>query len=163
MTLVCYTDASYCSSLNVGACGFTVYRAWQLIKHDILLVGNIGSIKYSEAFAMSAALQYCFLKEGITGILLFTDQIDARSRNDRKAKFQYKELNEVIDIIEEHGIWVEIKYTKAHTKDKFHNKVDKSCNTALREYRNEKGIHYGYKKKETPVWSSMYPKGRRSA
>ena len=156
MILVAYTDASYCEKTNVAACGFSVYDEWILIKHEITLVAGIGNIQKAEIFAMSAALQFCFLKKGVKKIVLNTDQVLARSKKQRDLRPEYFDLNLIIEVISEGGVTLDINHVRGHHVSTRHNKVDVSCNKALNDFRIEHG-----EKTQNPYWRNRRPKGWR--
>lgn len=161
MTLVCYTDASYCSQSKVAACGFTVYNAWQLIKHEITIIGDTKNVKQAEHFAIEQALRYCFESASVTEVVVYTDQIVAVEKwNVHGRNKAYKGISKIAAWLIEKNVSVELKYVKAHDGNLLHNIVDKSCRRALRRYKNK---YVENKKGIKPIWSSMYPKGRRSA
>lgn len=155
MNLVAYTDASHCSKERIASSGFMVYNRSVLIKNTVYFLGNMLSVAIAESYAVEQALQYCFLVKGVESITIYTDQINAPSKKYREKINRWRESQAIIEIIEEHGIKVEIKWVKAHNGNKLHNKVDRNCSNELRKY-----IRDVQKNKTTKVWSSRYSKGR---
>lgn len=143
MIVTCYTDASFNSDLDVSVCGYSIYKDDTTIKNSVTLVEGIGRIDKAEIHSIVQALQYAFLLPNVTGILLYTDQIGARSVNQRTRKMKYKEVAETIEICNEHNIQVFIFHVKGHITgkqtlhQKRHTKIDQHCRRELRNYLNK--------------------------
>lgn len=142
MKLIAYTDASYRSEYDIAACGFMVYRgninwvAGSLLKNCVVLIQGVGTICNGEVVAIKEALMWCYLQDGVTEIQINTDQyaITSRVRRGLETTKRYKELQEIVDIIDGEGVALHFKWVKSHSKNKLHNKVDANCSRVLREY-----------------------------
>lgn len=140
MTVTCYTDASYSHEKNISACGFCVLVGGKMVKHEISLVEGLGGPGQSEVYAITAALQYAFLMEGVTGIILHTDFMpiitrrhDKKRTGNRRPKLDYQDFYDTVEVIKEHNIWIRITYVNAHADNWVNNLVDEACRQNLRK------------------------------
>jgi ribonuclease HI len=162
MTVTLYTDASFDHHSKSAACGFCLLIAGKLVKHQVLLVGNVEKPCDAEIFAITQAIQCAFLLPGVTKISAHTDYLPILTR--KKRRWRYAELDETLNMCAENNILVAITYVKAHSGDKYNTLVDVSCR------QNLKKLLHGTQKKgcktSTPVRrsdkSTSVPTKRRS-
>jgi len=146
MTITAYTDASICPTTRVGTCGFMAYAGVKLKKSVVTIFGGCRKVNYLEMVAISDALQYCFLQKGVERIIIFTDQLYVANKVKKVRKSEIgKEIFEIVEIIQQHGIEVEIKYIKSHKGNLRHNIVDRMCKSQLKKYINERKQKAGSK------------------
>lgn len=142
MIVEVYSDASHCDKNNVAACGFAALSNGKLIKHEVMLLGNVRSVYLAEFKAAINGLQYGFLLDGVTKVILYTDClsiVDYRKRMRSKRKsFYVIEFIETIETILECGVEVECVYVKAHSDNKMNNFIDQSSRKELRMYLKTK-------------------------
>lgn len=132
MTVTVYTDASFSKEHGISTCGILMLSAGKILRHDVFILSGIFGIHNAEIWAVTYGLQEAFLIQNVSKILVFTDHKAIITRVKQKSK--YKELDETLQIINEFGIAVEINHVYAHKGNKYNNMVDKSCNSALKDY-----------------------------
>ena len=137
MTVVCYTDASYRKDFDIAACGYCVLVGAKMIKHEVVLVSDIGSPANAEIYAIVQAAQFAFMINGVESIIIYTDYKAAV--DGKKSGNKYKELRETIKMVLEYGIKIELVFVKGHSTNKHNNLVDQTCRFNLRKYINENG------------------------
>jgi len=144
MTVVCYTDASYRKEYDIAACGYCVLVKGKMIKHEVLLVSEIGGPGQAEVYSIVQAAQFAFMMEGVKKILIHTDYKSAVDRKNRhrmnKKCERYKELKETIEMITDFGVQIELFFVKGHSTCKHNNIVDKGCRHNLRKYIKDNAI-----------------------
>lgn len=151
MEVVVYTDASVCPTTKYAACGFIALRGTKSIKHEITLMSSIWSSKCAEYKAVSFALQYCFLLNGVKEIILYTemDHIVNWSFTEKQKRY-YPYIQEIVDvceIIREHGVEIKFMYVKAHSHNRYNDIVDKSVLKALRDFLKQRQLRWQQKQK----------------
>lgn len=142
MNAVVYTDASHCQNTNISTCGFLIIYKGKMIKHTVEIMSGFKTSTLAEAHAITQGLQYAFLLDQVSGITLYSDCktiVDSINHfpNRNRTKFNYPELLDTRSIIVDFGIWMELKYVKSHSGDKYNTLVDKSCNKILKQYLKE--------------------------
>ena len=136
-----YTDASYDHKADIAACGYSVYKDGNLVKHTVYIVEGLNSrVDLAETFSIVEAIRYCADQQGITSVVVYTDQTSAASYNARSRKNKYKELRQVLAEAEKQSVSVEIKYVKSHGVNKRHNELDKICLSRLRRYLRTRSL-----------------------
>ena len=138
MTVVVYTDASHSDQRNISACGFVLVIDKISIRHCVVLVEGLGKPSSAEQFAMAQGLQAAFMVNGVTEITLNTDHkvtVEKIRYPKRYKKRLLHELAETIEMIKETGIHLTFLHVKAHRGNYFNNKVDESCNKALKKLK----------------------------
>lgn len=143
MIVTAYTDGSHRYPEMVGACGFVAIVEGRMIKHQIVFI-ETGSTFLCEFIAIINALQYSFLLNDVTRIIIRTDcraalhyAIRGVKRKKREAFF-ITEFIDTLDIIREHSIEVGVEYVKAHSNDKYNTFIDSSARSQLKKYLNNK-------------------------
>lgn len=137
MIVVAYTDASHCHKNNVSACGYCVLVNGKMVKHEVTLVGGLRVSDQAEAYAVTAALQYAFLIQGVKSITINTDWRTVTTMKEWRLKKYFTELYDTIEIIREHRIGLTLTYVRGHSNNELNNLVDKSCLKTLRQFINQ--------------------------
>lgn len=132
MTVVVYTDASYCERSDIAACGYVILVDGKMKKHDILFVRGLKKPSNAEIFSIVQALQYSFLINGVKSITVNTDHKPTVTR--RKKKLIFKELDDTVELIREYSISVQFFHVKGHSNNYYNNLVDESCNQNLKSF-----------------------------
>lgn len=146
MEVVVYTDASLCDNTHVAACGFIVYYGTKSICHEITLFDNVRSSNTGEIKAISLALQYCFLLEGVKNIILYTEieSVVLWRFNSRRVRGSctLREMMAVVDIIKEYGVEIEFRKVKAHSHDRRNDTIDISVRKVLRDHLKKNKLRW---------------------
>jgi len=138
MTVVVYTDASYDKEKDIAACGYCVLVNRKLIKHQVLFLSGLGKVSQAEILSIVKALEYSFLVNGVSKIIVNTDYESIVKRV--RAKKGFEEFDATMEIIKEHDIEVQLNHVRAHKGDRFNTLVDRSCLYGLREYLEKQKI-----------------------
>ncbi len=141
MTIIAYSDASFCEKNMVAACGFILLLNGRTIRHHITIVGGINSSFFSETYAVTIAIQNAFLYPGVKKIILYTDVAGLAYKRIKKKKRNTVYMSDLVDTLEiaqEYGVKVILLHVRAHSDNKFNNLVDISSRNQLRKYLNHK-------------------------
>lgn len=140
MTVVVYTDASYCSQTDVAACGYLILSNGRPIKHEVIFVSGLKTPTNAELFAVVSATQFSFLIKNVKNIIVNTDcktLLHCRLHKTKKGRVDVSELVETIEIVKEYGVGFSMFFVRGHGGNKWNNKVDISCNLNLRTFLNK--------------------------
>jgi ribonuclease HI len=137
MTVNVYSDASYCDKNKIGSCGFVIINKGRIIKHQVTIISNINNSSDSEVYSAYLGLIEAYGIKEIKQVRLFTDaQIVVAILNGRvgtKIKNKiYDELKEVSKAYSEMDIILKVQKVRAHSNDKYNNKIDISVRKHLR-------------------------------
>jgi len=151
MSVIVYSDASYCHKSKIAACGYLVIYKEKIINHSVELLSGLSDIGVAESYALAKGLQFCFLLD-VKCIEAFTDryslvQLKQASSVRPSTRKRHKEYFETIEMITDYGIEVKISYVKGHSGNIYNTRVDKSCNKNLKKYlQSDNDLSNGYKK-----------------
>lgn len=138
MEVVVYTDASHDNSSKIAACGFIVLKDGQLKKHEIAIVGNLLRSSDSEIYSVIHSLEYAFLIDGVSKIIVYTDHQPITIKGAKIKGAAYVRLRQTINIIKEYKVRVVLTHIKGHTNNKWNTLVDVECRMALRKHLGKK-------------------------
>lgn len=135
MTVVVYSDASHCPQKKVAACGYVLIIEGKLVKHIVVLMENVPTCTAAEFLSANMGIQEAYLQKGVTKIILYTDcnTIITHRGGIGSTKFMADELSETVEMLKEDGIILTKKHVKAHNKDFYNEKIDRSCRNELRK------------------------------
>lgn len=136
MTIVVYTDASYCNRKMVAACGYVLIIEGKMVKHTVVLAENVPTCTAAEFLSANLAIQEAYLHKGVTEIIIYTDCntiITHRGGMGSRSKFMADELAETMEMLQEDGITLTKKHVKGHNNNFYNEKVDRSCRNELRK------------------------------
>lgn len=133
--ILIYTDASYSNQKKLAACGYVILRDGHMVKHEVLLVGNISNVDEAEVYAICFAINVAYSMPMVRRICVNTDSKNVHARwVKRPDDPRFVHLGKLIKKIHNKGILFAINYVKGHANNRHNNLVDQSCRKILRTH-----------------------------
>lgn len=143
MILVLYSDSSYCQFNRIAACAYIVLQDKKIIKNQVTIMGEVKNSTEGEFIAATLALQDGFLVNDVTELILFTDcksvvyffESRMYALSYRKREEICREFRETVNVINEFGVKVSVRYVKGHGTSQYNKMVDRNAIEVLRKYK----------------------------
>lgn len=133
--ILIYTDASCSYEKKISACGYVILRDGQMIKHEVLLVENVGTPDEAELYAICFALKLSYSMPMIRRITVNTDSLNIHTQWLRAPdEERFTQLEKLRKKIQNKGILFAINYVKGHRQNRHNNLIDQSCRKILRTH-----------------------------
>lgn len=143
--IIIYTDGAYFDIGDIGVCSYVILDSKENIidQASFTTPKNLNSSRQiaSELLGIQNALEACVAR-GFKNIEIYVDYVGLQHWFDGSWRIKSPIVGRIVgdlkNLIEKHGLSVNIRHVEAHSGDKWNNKVDRMCQIKYNEIMRRK-------------------------